>query len=74
MLCIIRSYYSIYGKGISHTREIIWPNVAKYFEGVTTVFLCKVFFYLVKESTTKIGTKDFPCKFTNIKKSCTVTP
>ncbi|XP_076182225.1 uncharacterized protein LOC143154202 isoform X2 [Ptiloglossa arizonensis] len=50
----------IYGKGISHTREIIWPNVAKYFEGVTTVFLCKVFFYLVKESTTKIGTKDFP--------------
>ncbi|XP_076624776.1 uncharacterized protein LOC143343606 isoform X1 [Colletes latitarsis] len=51
----------IYEKGIAHTREIIWPNVAKYFEGVTTVFLCKVFFYLVKEATMKIGKQDFLC-------------
>ncbi|XP_054004383.1 uncharacterized protein LOC128890156 [Hylaeus anthracinus] len=48
----------MYGKGISNTREILWPNVAKYFEGVTTVFLCKVFFHLVKKAITKIGTND----------------
>lgn len=36
-------------KGISNTREITWSNVAKYFDGATGVFLCKVFFYLVQE-------------------------
>ncbi|XP_014475735.1 PREDICTED: uncharacterized protein LOC106745027 [Dinoponera quadriceps] len=39
----------IYKKGISSTREIIWPNVAQYFDGATAVFLCKIFFYLVQE-------------------------
>ncbi|XP_071570194.1 uncharacterized protein [Temnothorax nylanderi] len=39
----------MYAKGISNTREIIWPNVAKYFDGATAVFLCKVFYYLVQE-------------------------
>ncbi|XP_024890435.1 uncharacterized protein LOC112466541 isoform X1 [Temnothorax curvispinosus] len=39
----------MYAKGISNTREIIWPNVAKYFDGATGVFLCKVFYYLVQE-------------------------
>ncbi|XP_076665470.1 uncharacterized protein LOC143367494 isoform X2 [Andrena cerasifolii] len=50
----------IYGKGISSTREIIWPNVVKYFEGITTVFLCKLFFYLVQEATTRLNSKNFP--------------
>ncbi|XP_032673210.1 uncharacterized protein LOC116845053 isoform X2 [Odontomachus brunneus] len=39
----------MYKKGISNTREIIWPNVALYFDGATAVFLCKIFFYLVQE-------------------------
>lgn len=39
----------MYSKGISNTREIIWPNVAQHFDGATAVFLCKVFFYLVQE-------------------------
>ncbi|XP_011870152.1 PREDICTED: uncharacterized protein LOC105563292 [Vollenhovia emeryi] len=39
----------MYAKGISNTREIIWPNVAKHFDGATAVFLCKVLFYLVQE-------------------------
>ncbi|XP_036148519.1 uncharacterized protein LOC105837813 [Monomorium pharaonis] len=43
----------MYEKGISNTREIIWPNVAKHFDGMTAVFLCKVFYYLVQESTVK---------------------
>ncbi|CAL1674936.1 unnamed protein product [Lasius platythorax] len=43
----------MYGRGISNTREIIWPNVAKYFDGTTAVFLCKVFFYLVQECNMK---------------------
>lgn len=50
----------IYGKGLSSTREIIWPNVVKYFEGITTVFLCKLFFYLVQEATARLNTKNFP--------------
>ncbi|XP_012222593.1 transcription termination factor 1-like isoform X2 [Linepithema humile] len=39
----------MYGKGISNTREIIWPNVARHFEGTTAAFLCKTFFYLVQD-------------------------
>ncbi|KAL6265540.1 hypothetical protein P5V15_002335 [Pogonomyrmex californicus] len=39
----------MYEKGISSTREIIWPNVAQYFDGATAIFLCKTFFYLVQE-------------------------
>ncbi|EZA50269.1 hypothetical protein X777_11107 [Ooceraea biroi] len=39
----------MYIKGISHTRKIIWPNVAQYFEGATAEFLCKVFYYLIQE-------------------------
>ncbi|XP_029177188.1 uncharacterized protein LOC114945240 isoform X2 [Nylanderia fulva] len=39
----------IYEKGISNTREIVWPNVAKHLDGTTAVFLCKTFFYLVQE-------------------------
>ncbi|XP_011068868.1 PREDICTED: uncharacterized protein LOC105154826 isoform X1 [Acromyrmex echinatior] len=42
----------MYTKGISNTREIIWPNVAQHFDGATAVFLCKVFFYLVQECKT----------------------
>lgn len=57
----------IYGKGISSTREIIWPNVVKYFEGITTVFLCKLFFYLVQEATARLNSKNFPGKFANTK-------
>ncbi|XP_076231545.1 uncharacterized protein LOC143177499 [Calliopsis andreniformis] len=50
----------VYGKGFANTREIIWPNVVKYFEGVTSVFLCKVFFYLVQETIMKISSKNLP--------------
>lgn len=39
----------MYEKGIANTREIIWSNVARYFDGATAVFLCKVFFYQVQE-------------------------
>ncbi|XP_033315486.1 SUN domain-containing protein 2-like [Bombus bifarius] len=49
----------IYGKGISNSREIVWSNVAKYFDGVTNIFLCKIFFYLVQEAALKINTKNF---------------
>ncbi|KAL0134494.1 hypothetical protein PUN28_001351 [Cardiocondyla obscurior] len=45
----------MYAKGISSTREIIWSNVAKLFDGATAVFLCRTFFYLVQE-----------CKMTNV--------
>ncbi|CAK9805382.1 hypothetical protein ANTPLA_LOCUS4468 [Anthophora plagiata] len=50
----------VYGKGISSTREIVWSSVAKYFEGITGPFLCKMFLYLVQEASIKIGTKDLP--------------
>ncbi|XP_060815069.1 uncharacterized protein LOC132906691 [Bombus pascuorum] len=49
----------IYGMGISNSREIVWPNVAKYFDGVSNIFLCKVFLYLVQEASQKINTKNF---------------
>ncbi|KAG7204847.1 hypothetical protein KM043_005249 [Ampulex compressa] len=49
----------MYGKGISSTREIIWPNVANYFDGVTTIFLCKIFFDLVKDCTRKTSIREF---------------
>lgn len=52
-------HYSIYGKGLADTREILWPNVAKYFEGVPSVFLCKVFYYLLQEAIQKTGSKNF---------------
>lgn len=44
--------YSMYKKGISNTREIIWPAVAQCITGTTAVFLCKIFFYLVQECGT----------------------
>lgn len=50
----------IYGKGISDTREIVWSNVAKYFDGITTIFLCRTFLYLVQNVSIQIGTKYFP--------------
>ncbi|XP_031848202.1 uncharacterized protein LOC116433821 [Nomia melanderi] len=50
----------MYGKGISNAREIIWRSVAKYFEGVTTMFLSKVFIYLVQEVNKKLNTTYFP--------------
>ncbi|XP_076657032.1 uncharacterized protein LOC143361481 isoform X2 [Halictus rubicundus] len=50
----------IYGKGISSTREILWPNVARYFDGVTSIFLCKIFFYMVQEAAKKIYTTHLP--------------
>lgn len=50
----------MYGKGISSTREISWRNVAKYFDGFTTVFLCRTFLYLVHEAINKLHTKHFP--------------
>ncbi|CAK9825462.1 hypothetical protein ANTRET_LOCUS3459 [Anthophora retusa] len=50
----------VYGKGISSTREIVWSNVAKYFEGITSYFLCKVFLYLVQEVSIKLGSKNLP--------------
>ncbi|KZC11363.1 hypothetical protein WN55_02648 [Dufourea novaeangliae] len=49
----------VYGKGISNTREITWPNVAKYFEGVTTIFLCKIFCHLVHAATVKTRKTNF---------------
>jgi len=39
----------MYEKGIANTREIIWSNVARYFDGATATFLCRTFFYLVQE-------------------------
>ncbi|XP_017762449.1 PREDICTED: transcription termination factor 1-like [Eufriesea mexicana] len=50
----------VYGKGISNIREIVWSDVAKYFDGITSIFLCKTFFYLTKQATKKIGTNHFP--------------
>ncbi|KOC71144.1 hypothetical protein WH47_01787 [Habropoda laboriosa] len=50
----------VYGKGISNTREIVWQDVAKYFDGITSIFLCKVFYYLVHKAAVKISTTDFP--------------
>ncbi|XP_017875962.1 transcription termination factor 1-like [Ceratina calcarata] len=50
----------VYGKGISSTREIVWSNVAKYFDGVTTFFLCRTFLYLVRDAIFKLHTKHFP--------------
>nr|XP_034185776.1 DNA-binding protein REB1-like isoform X2 [Osmia lignaria]XP_034185778.1 DNA-binding protein REB1-like isoform X2 [Osmia lignaria]XP_034185779.1 DNA-binding protein REB1-like isoform X2 [Osmia lignaria]XP_034185780.1 DNA-binding protein REB1-like isoform X2 [Osmia lignaria]XP_034185781.1 DNA-binding protein REB1-like isoform X2 [Osmia lignaria] len=49
----------IYEKGIGHTREIIWPKVAKFFDGITTIFLCKTFCNLVAEASTKLDTSNF---------------
>nr|XP_012146273.1 PREDICTED: uncharacterized protein LOC100883596 isoform X1 [Megachile rotundata]XP_012146274.1 PREDICTED: uncharacterized protein LOC100883596 isoform X1 [Megachile rotundata] len=49
----------IYTKGIAHTREIIWPDVAKHFDGITTIFLCRTFYYLVAEAGIKLATKNF---------------
>lgn len=46
-------FHSMYEKGISNTREIIWSNVAQYFDGATAVFLCKTFFYLVQDCNMK---------------------
>lgn len=43
----------MYTKGISTTREIMWPNIAKYFDGATATFLCKIFFYLIQECDLK---------------------
>lgn len=39
----------MYEKGIANTREIIWSNVARYFDGATATFLCRTFFYLIQE-------------------------
>ncbi|CAK9810563.1 hypothetical protein ANTQUA_LOCUS6478, partial [Anthophora quadrimaculata] len=49
----------VYGKGISSTREIVWSNVAKYFEGITGYFLCKMFVDLVQIASQKLGSKNF---------------
>lgn len=42
-------YYSMFEKGIADSREIVWPNLVKYFDGMTTSFLNKTFIYLMKE-------------------------
>ncbi|OAD53681.1 hypothetical protein WN48_09588, partial [Eufriesea mexicana] len=55
-----KRFQSVYGKGISNIREIVWSDVAKYFDGITSIFLCKTFFYLTKQATKKIGTNHFP--------------
>lgn len=39
----------MYEKGISHAKEILWPNLIKYFDGMTTTFLNKIFTSLMKE-------------------------
>ncbi|XP_043527121.1 uncharacterized protein LOC122537737 isoform X2 [Frieseomelitta varia] len=49
----------VYVKGISSNREIIWSKVAKYFDGITTAFLCRTFSNLVQEASQKINTKKF---------------
>ncbi|XP_076749253.1 uncharacterized protein LOC143422472 [Xylocopa sonorina] len=49
----------VYGKGIAHTREIVWLNVTKYFDGVTSIFLCKEFLRLVELASLQLGTKYF---------------
>lgn len=49
----------MYVKGIAHTREIIWPDVAKHFDGITTIFLCRTFYYLVAEAGIKLATNNF---------------
>ncbi|CAL7944248.1 unnamed protein product [Xylocopa violacea] len=49
----------VYGKGIAHIREIVWSNITKYFDGITSVFLCKVFLRLVEAATAKMGTNCF---------------
>ncbi|KAK1137853.1 hypothetical protein K0M31_002347 [Melipona bicolor] len=49
----------IYIKGISNNREIIWSKVARYFDGITTAFLCRIFSNLIQEASQKINTKKF---------------
>ncbi|OAD60439.1 hypothetical protein WN48_05411 [Eufriesea mexicana] len=50
----------VYGKGISNTREIVWLDVAKYFDGITSIFLCRTFLYLVQGAIKKKRTNHFP--------------
>ncbi|KOX80321.1 hypothetical protein WN51_08100 [Melipona quadrifasciata] len=44
---------------ISNNREIIWSKVARYFDGITTAFLCRTFSNLIQEASQKINTKKF---------------
>ncbi|KAK2588769.1 hypothetical protein KPH14_001649 [Odynerus spinipes] len=39
----------MYGKGISDGREIVWSNLVKYFDGMTSTFLNKIFTTLTYE-------------------------
>ncbi|XP_078035081.1 uncharacterized protein LOC144469057 isoform X2 [Augochlora pura] len=50
----------VYGKGISNTREIIWPNVARYFDGITSNFLCQTFFHMVQYVHKRAGIRHVP--------------
>ncbi|XP_076292274.1 uncharacterized protein LOC143214777 isoform X2 [Lasioglossum baleicum] len=50
----------IYGKGISNVREISWPSISRYFDGITSCFLCKVFFWIYQEAEKKACTTYFP--------------
>lgn len=33
----------LYNKGISHRKELNWPTISKYFDGMTTYYLSRVF-------------------------------
>lgn len=40
----------MYLKGISSKREIVWSSLIKYFDGMTSAFLSKIFSNLIKEN------------------------
>ncbi|XP_047367217.1 transcription termination factor 1-like isoform X1 [Vespa velutina] len=43
----------MFEKGIADSREIVWGNLVKYFDGMTSSFLNKTFVYLMKEFDVK---------------------
>ncbi|XP_066600462.1 uncharacterized protein [Prorops nasuta] len=43
----------MYGTGITSMKEIIWPKILQYFNGMTTLFLCDVFSHIVNDCPIK---------------------
>nr|XP_050863927.1 transcription termination factor 1-like isoform X1 [Vespula vulgaris] len=43
----------MFEKGITNSKEIVWSNLVKYFDGMTSSFLNKTFIYLMKEYDVK---------------------
>ena len=57
----------MYKSGISHPKEINWPDVCSLFDGLTPVFLCRVFYGIWKSVTRKHNSTNFVGKYYNFK-------